>query len=262
MALLLLVNTAPIARPAELDNDTLTAWQRYIDKADTNAKAASASDRTFLRIEQIPGQIQRIKSGEVIVSEIKVPNTLKTPEGTIHNWVGAVFIPAVTLEDVLRTARQYDHYPRWYGPTVAQAHLLDRNGEEDRFTTLYVRTVFLVTVAMEIEYSARYSMIDATRGYSVFQSTHIDEIHNYGRPDQSKTPADAGSGYLWRVHSLSKYVQRDNGVYIEQESIVLSQEIPAGYRWLIEPTVNRLAKNLLESSLRQARQAVRSSSPH
>jgi hypothetical protein len=256
MPALLMVNLTAIASPAGLSTDTLSAWDRYVGLADTNAKTASETGHTFLRIAQSPEDLQRVQRGEVIVSEIKVPNERKPPQGAIHDWVGTIFIPGATLDQVLDVTRRYDQYPRWYGPTVVRANLLDRKDDEDRFTILYVRTVLFLTVAVEMEYIDRYSPQNAGRCYSISQSTHIDEIHDYGEPSQSRTPADDGSGYLWRTHNISKYEQRDNGVYIEQETIVLSQRIPVGYRWLVEPAVTRLARNLLEGSLRQTRSAV------
>lgn len=252
------VCTGKLATSASLNADTLAAWDRYVGLADTNAK--TAADHAFLRIDQSPEHMRRVLRGDVIVSEIKVPNELESPEGTIHDWVGTVFIPGVTLEQVLDVTRRYDQYPLWYGPTVVQANLLDRNADEDRFSMLYVRTVLFVTVAVEMEYVYRLSppngRSDARRCYSISQSTRIDEINDYGKPSQSRTLADDGSGYIWRTHNISKFEQRDNGVFIEQETIVLSRQIPAGYRWLVEPAVTRLARNLLEGSLRRTRGAV------
>jgi hypothetical protein len=257
---LVVLCTATAARSGELQPDTLAAWDQYIAAVDARLKTPAA-DGAFLWLDQIPGQVQRARRGEIIVSQIKPPNSQRVPHGLIHDWIGAVFIPDATLAEVLAAARNYGQFPNWYGPTIAYANLLATSGDEDRFTVRYVRTVLFVTVVMETEYEARYSPVDATRWYSVTRSLHIDEIQNYGKPDQRKTPADDGSGYLWRLYNVSRYQQRDAGVYIEQENIILSRSIPFSFRWLVEPAVRRLAKDLLETSLRQTREAVRPSSP-
>ncbi len=254
---LLIFNTAALANSAELKQNTVAAWNRYIELA-----GGDANDQAFLRIDRSPEDRDRVHGGEILVAQVQAPNAPKVPDGMITDWIGTVFVPGATLADVLNVVWNYDQYPKWYGPTVAQAHLLARNGDEDRFSMLYVRTVLFVTVAIEMDYVAHHSPMDATHLMSISKTTHIYEIHDYGKPNQSKTPADDGSGYIWRVYSISKYEQRDNGVYIEQENIVLSQRIPAAYRWLVEPTIKRLAKNLLEGSLRQTREAVRSQTSH
>ena len=48
-------------------------------------------------------------------------------------------------------------------------------------------------------------------------------------------PADKGAGLIWRVFSATRLKERDGGVFLEVEAIVLSRDIPATLRWLIEP---------------------------
>jgi len=37
-------------------------------------------------------------------------------------------------------------------------------------------------------------------------------------PIRNKLPTDEGHGYIWRLYSLTKFEERDGGVYIEVES--------------------------------------------
>jgi hypothetical protein len=69
---------------------------------------------------------------------------------------------------------------------------------------------------------------------------------------------DAGSGYIWRLYSLSRFEQRDGGVYIELEAIALSRNVPASLHWLVNPIVRRVSRNSLELSLQKTAEAVRS----
>jgi len=73
------------ANSAQLKADTLVAWDQYIGTVDARAKAVSASDRAFLRIDGDPGQVQRVQRGEVLVSQIKGQNALTIPHGLIHH---------------------------------------------------------------------------------------------------------------------------------------------------------------------------------
>jgi len=258
LAVLLVLCTATGASSSELPEDMLAAWGQYIGAIDAQLKTASVADRPFLQLDQSPAQLRKVQRGEVSVSQIKTPAAQRILHGLIHDWIGTVFIPDATVADVLTVARNYDQYPKWYGPTIAQANVLDRSVGQDRYTIRYVRTVLWVTVVMEAEYESHYFPLDETNGYSATRSVRINEIQDYGRPGQRKAPADDGSGYLWRTYTVSRYQQRDNGVFIEQENIALGRSIPAAFRWVVEPAVRHLAKDLLEKSLQQTRDAVRS----
>ena len=243
-----------------MEPDTIAAWDKYIGAVDARTRAVSP-DRPFLWADEEPSRLQRVRAGDVVALQIQPKNAQPVPHGLVHDWVGAAFIPNATLADVLAVARDYSSYPKWYGPTLTQANLLDRTGgpdrsSVDRFTARYERTALFVTVVLDTESEAEYVQVDATRWYSIARSTRIQEIHEYGKPDERTMPPDDGSGYLWRMYSVAKYEQRDNGVYVEHETIALSRRIPLSLRWLVEPFVRRLSRNLLVSLLEQTREAV------
>ena len=252
-----LISCTPVVSSAvEWKPETLAAWEQYIGTVDRRLKATSAANDPFLWIDEVPGRAERVQRGEVLVSQIRTDAT-KVPHGLIHDWVGGMFVANATIEQALAVARNYERYPEWYGPTVNQASLLGRSGDEDRFKVRYVRTALFVTVVLDAEYETRYYQLDSTRWYSISRSLRIQETHDYGRANERLIPADDGSGYLSRIYSLSRYEQRDNGVYIEQENIALSRGIPASLRWMIEPVVRRLSRDLLTKTLQQTRAAVR-----
>ncbi len=255
----LLVSCTPIVSNAvELKPETLTAWEQYIGTVDRRLDATSAGG-PFLWIDESPGRDSRVQRGEVLVSQIET-DTTKIPHGLIHDWIGGLFVPNATLADALAVPRNHERYAEWYGPTVDQASLLEHSNNEDRFEVRYVRTALFVTVVLDAQYETRYQQLDSTRWYSISRSLRIHEIHDYGRANKRRIPADDGSSYLSRIYSVSRYEQRDNGVYIEQENIALSRRIPPSVRWMIEPAVRRLSRDLLTKTLEQTRAAVRSRS--
>jgi hypothetical protein len=254
-AALLALCTA-VSSAAELKPETLVAWDRYVGIVDARMKTATAAESAFLWIDDDPSQVQRVQRGEVTVSRIMEESAQAVPRGMIHDWIGTVFVPEATLDDVFAVVRDYDQYPKWYGPTIAQGNLLGRDGDEDRFTIRYVRKVLFVTAVLETEYNAHYFQVNPKRAYSIARSARMQEINEYGTSDERKMPPDDGNGYLWRLYSVSRYEQRDNGVYIEQEIIGLSRRIPASIRWMVAPVVRRLSKDLLVRSLQQTREAL------
>ena len=56
--------------------------------------------------------------------------------------------------------------------------------------------------------------------------------------------------------SIQRLEERDGGVYIELETIVLSRGIPHGFRWLIKPLVDELPRKLMLDTLNDTRTAV------
>ncbi len=258
--LALLIVCATSAGAATLKAETIAGWEHYIGRVDASMKTASGNEGAFLQLDKEPSQLEEAKQGRVIVSQVKTANRTAVPHGLIHDWLGALFVADATLADVFAVTRGYDKYSQWYAPTIARATLVERDGDRDRFRVHYVRHVLFVTAVMDVDYETQYYQVSATRWYSLSHSTRIQENDQDNRPSERKAPADDGNGYLWRVFTLTRYEQRDKGVYVEQESIGLSRPIPTSVRWIVEPVVRRLAKDLLANSLEQTRAAVVSES--
>jgi hypothetical protein len=253
-ALFLFSCTPAVLFSAEMQPDTVKAWDDYIQAAESRLRPNQNSP--FLWTDQAPSRSERVRTGEVLAWAIHGKRPQAVPHGLIHDWIGAVFIPNVALRDVLAVAQNYDRYGKYYGPTVRDAKLLFRTGDTERFSIQHVRRVFSITVALDAEYDIRYGRLNDRRLYSAARSTCIQQIQNYGEPGQRRLPCDDESGLLWRASSFARLEERDQGVYFEQERIVLSREIPVSLRWLVEPVVNRLSRDLMITSLRRTRDAV------
>ena len=126
---------------------------------------------------------------------------------------------------------------------------------------VWQRHVLFVNAAIQGRYRAHDVMIDSHRGYTVVDTTRLQQIADYGQPGEHLLPADTGGGYIWRIHSISRYEERDGGVYLEIEAIALSRDIPGSVRWLVTPVVNHLSVNSLTTTLRQTRQAIDAQKP-
>jgi hypothetical protein len=172
--------------------------------------------------------------------------------------MGAVFIPNVTVNEVLAVIQGYDHYKDIYKPAVVDAKLLDRSREEDKYSMLWLQKVLFITSALDGEFKWSYFPLTPKRAYSVAQSTRLQEVREYGQPGEQKLPPDKGSGFLWRLYSISRYEERDGGVYVELEVLGLSRGIPASLHWLVSPMVARLSRDSIATSLRETRTAVNS----
>ena len=64
--------------------------------------------------------------------------------------------------------------------------------------------------------------------------------------------------YIWRLYTIARFEQTDDGVYVELEAMALSRDIPVAVRWLVTPIVRNISKSSLLTSLHQMEEAVRS----
>jgi hypothetical protein len=106
---------------AELGQPTLTAWQDYIRKANAKAITRPLAASRFLIIDELPEAGRRLQRGETFVAPFDKSGTVLVPSGLIHDWLGAAFIPNVSLKDVLSVVHNYGQYEKFYRPTVLES---------------------------------------------------------------------------------------------------------------------------------------------
>jgi hypothetical protein len=242
----------------ELQVETLKAWEEYIRDADLRMQAGLDAQKSFLWTDESPDRIRRVRSGETAVAPVVGHGTRNVPNGLIHDWIGGVFIPRATIESLLAVTHDYNRYKDFYKPVVADSKLLDCTATDQKFSMVWQRKVLFVNAAIEGEYHAHDVRVDARRGYNVTDASQVREIENYGRAGERLLPPGMGNGFIWRLHSIARYQERDGGVYLELEAIALTRDIPASLRWLVTPVVNHLSMNSLTTTLRQTRDAVNS----
>jgi hypothetical protein len=245
------------SRAGELAPETLKGWEDYI-QAENSRVAGRPSSSPFLWIDESSDRQRRVHAGEILTSPVGKNGPKSVPHGLIHHWVGAVFVPDAHLEDVLAVARDYGRYKEYYAPNVLDSQPLRESGNGDRFSMVMLNKALFSKTALDAEFQESYVRLSPKKSYGVVASTRVQQVNNYGQPDQRKLSPDEGSGYIWRLYSLSRFEERDGGVYIELEAIALSRDIPASLHWLVNPIVRRVSKGSLELSLAKTEQAVRS----
>ena len=247
-----------VARPShstELQPATIAAWQDYVRSADIRMQARLDTDKRFLWIDETTDRARRVRRGEIVVMPMAGQGTRDAPDGLIHDWIGGVFIPDTTIEKLLAVVHDYDRYKQIYRPAVTDSHSVACAADRE-FSMIWQRHVLFVNAAIQGRYQAHEFAVDPHRRYSIIDATSIQEIEHYGHSGQYLLPPDNGSGFMWRMHSISRYEQRDGGVYLEVEAIALSRDVPPSLRWMVNPVVHRLSMNSLTTTLRQTRRAV------
>ena len=73
--------------------------------------------------------------------------------------------------------------------------------------------------------------------------------------EKEKTPGE-DNGFLWRMETWWRLEERDGGVYVQNEVVSLSRDIPTGLGWMIEPFVTSIPKESLAFTMEATRKAV------
>ncbi len=241
----------------ELQPDTLKAWDDYIRSADTRMQTRVDGQRPFLWTDEAPDRGARLQRGEILVAPVVERGTRTVAGGLIHDWLGAAFIPHATIEGLLAVVHDYGRYKEFYRPVVADSKRARVHGRWIRsFSMVWQHRVLLINAAMEGQYQARDFALDERRGYNIANTTQVREIESYGKNGEYLLPPGQGNGFIWRLHSIARYEERDGGVYLELEAVALTRSIPPSLRWLVSPVVSRLSIDSLATSLRQTRDAV------
>jgi len=243
-------------KAASLESTTIAAWDEYARSASLSNEQRAPLEDGFLWMDQAPGRCDRVRAGEIVVAPTGRNASTRVPDGLIHDWFGAAFIPGANLDDVFGALRDYSRYKDWFQPAVVDSRLITSSEEKDRFSMVLMNKSFLSDVAVDMEYESRFVRLDDRRGYGISRSTRVQEIEKYGSTGERRLPEGEGSGMVWKLMSFTRYMERDGGVYLELEAIGLSCDIPASLRWVIEPVVRHTLRAALTTSLRQTACAV------
>jgi hypothetical protein len=245
---------------ASLKAETVNAWDEYVSTASLRLQHHLDDSNAFLWTDETPDRAARVLRQEIVVAASGPYIPIRVPSGLVHDWIGAAFIPNAAIRDVLLIVRDYARYSEFYSPNVVDSKTVAISEVIDRFSMVLRNKTPFSRIAFENEYQANYVHMDDQRVYSVSRSTRIREIAEYGTSGQHILPQDEVSGLLWRIYSVTRLDERDGGVYIEMEVIVLSRDIPAAVRWFVGPLVRRASREYLMTVLRQTREAVQSAS--
>jgi ABC-type transporter Mla MlaB component len=241
---------------ATLKSETIAAWDDYLQEANAKLEDRVRSG-VFLWTFDNAERAARVRGGDIFVAPVPGQNPKKVPNGLIHHWIGAMFVQNLKLDDVLEVTSDYDHYKEFYRPSVIESKSISRQGSADRFRILLMNKSFFVKTALETEYQAINVRLDERRFYSISRTTRVQEMDDFGQPDEHRIAEGEGNGYIWKLFSIARFQQADGGVYIELEAIALSRDIPPGVRLLVDPVVRRVSRSSLLISLEQTAEAAR-----
>jgi hypothetical protein len=236
---------------------TLQAFGSYIEDAESAMEQALAADNQFLWSDASPRIAQSVLEGQIAAQSSSGNGPVKAPDGLIHDWIGAAFVPGATVQQTLDLVQDYDHHQDIYKPEVIASKLIHHEGNDFQ---IYLRLLKkkIITVVLDTDHEVHYRSLDRARWLCRSYTTRVAEVEDAGTSKEKVLPPDAGYGFLWRLYSYWRFYERDGGVYLECRAISLTRTVPFGMGWIIEPIIQNLPKESLIHTLECTRQALNS----
>jgi len=256
-ALMLSSFALPLGFAADLLPETKRAFDRYVQLTEARLDH-SLNGPHFLYSGLSPADKAKLRKGDVTMmpqQTLDNGNEIVVPGGLVQDWVGILFIPNATVDQVRAVLENYPAYKNLYKPEVIDSKLLSHNGNEfDIFLRQYKRQ--FLTVVLNANYHVTFGELDPSHLYVNSRSTRIAEVDN---PDRSMTveqPVGHDDGFLWSLNSYWRIEQADGGVYAQLEAVSLSRDLPFGLFWL-KGFLQKFPKDSMEATLRGTKRAVR-----
>ncbi len=258
---------AAAGRP-ELKEATLRSFRAYVAETELRNQH-SLQVGPFLWIDELPEEarkeaLAKLKLGGVVVRQLNGKNSSTAPQisgGMIHNWQGMVFIPGAKLDEVLTFLQDYNHHASYYSPDVERSEIEAHDGGHFRVFMRFRRHKVL-TVVLNTEQDIHYFRDSSTWAHSRSSAIRIREVADPGTSEEREKSPDSDNGFLWQMETWWRMEERDAGVYVQNEAVTLTRDIPVGLGWLIEPFVTSIPKETLEFTLGATRRAVLTRQKH
>lgn len=244
---------------ADLQPSTVTAFDRYVAATEVRATAVTPA----LWIDSLPAARQRevlaeLRTGRIAIERLTTKDgdrQIGVPDGLIHHWIGTIFIPGKSTSDAVRLLQDYNRHAEFFAPAVQRSQILSRDGEHfTMFLRFYQKKG--ITVIVNSDHDARFSRIAPGYVASRIVSTRVQEVDDPGGPNEREKPVGHDGGYLWRLNSYWRFVEREGGVYVQCESVTLTRGIPFGLGWLIGPFVTSIPRESLTFTLETTRRVL------
>ena len=246
---------AQTAKPVQLNQRTLEAFDSYIRQAERDMDQTLRGSEAFLWSQQLPERAQAVGRGQVVAQFWNGREPDKVPGGLVHDWIAAAFIPHSTIREIFALIQDYDNHKNIYKPEVTDSKLIRR---KDNDFQIYLRLLKkkIITVVLDTDHEVHYRPVDRRRWVCRSYTTRIAEVESAGTSSERILQPDTGYGFLWRLYSYWRFEERDAGVVVECRAISLTRDVPFGLGWAIEPIIQKLPKESLINTLQATRQAL------
>lgn len=261
LLLVLLALAVTLAAATELKQETATAFDQYVRATEARMEE-DVRQNQFLAVDRLPESRRRevydqLQRGEIYVEALRTreDGTIHVPSGLVHHWVAIAFIPKARLSEALAVLKDYDNQQNIYKPDVRRSKLLEHQGDESKIFLQFFNKS-LDTVVLDAEFDVRDTQFGSNQYQIASRSTRIAEVANPNKPDAHERPVGKDHGYMWRLDTYWRIEEKDNGVYVQNESVALTRTVPVLLAWLVNPLIKSIPRGILMRLLNATRKAV------
>ena len=218
VSLALAVAPASSGTAADLRPQTVAAFDRYAAESERQREPSLTNASQFLWIEAQRAadrtvSLEQLRAGAFVIERLTTTadrKTIEVPDGIIHHWLGAVFVPDASLDQAIALLQDYDHHAEIYAPAVNRSKVLARDDDSFRVLLRFFMKKVL-TVVVDGEHQARFTRLGPDRAHSRVVSTRLNEVEDPGTAQERLKPEGRDGGYLWRINSYWRFLERDGG---------------------------------------------------
>ena len=233
-----------------------SAWAQYQSHVEEKFPSTVARTGTFFAHDALGNTDWRQEVTRGAIDMIKI-DPAAIPDAKIHHWVGAVFVPGITLDRLLSALKDNAGNESRFYDDVVQSRLLSRDG--DRLNVfMKLRRTSIITETYNTEPHVEYMRLSPARASARSVATRIVELADAGTSKEREKPADDDSGFLWHLNAYWRYEEVAGGVIVECESVSLSRAVPTLVRPVANPIVDRIARDSLQRTLESLVKALTS----
>jgi putative flippase GtrA len=233
------------------------AWTAYEKQVDAQYEASQSTFFALDRQSRASGWRADVLHGQPVLFKVETPGVA---DGKIHHWIGAVFIPGMSVPTAVDRIQQGAGHESEHYEDVLASHLIERSGDKLR-VFMKLRRTNLITVTYNTEHAVEYKRISGTRATARSVATKIAELANAGTPEERERSSDDDNGFLWRLNAYWRYEAVPGGMIIECESVSLSRAVPLLVRPVANPIVDRVARESLNRTLTGLRTLLAAKAP-
>ena len=237
------------ASAADLTDAAIRAYDEYF----AAARQAFVSRATSPASRHDPDSN---RNGDGVVAPGAGDGILAKPESLIHHWRGEIFLPDVTLDQVIAVSRDYPGYPRIFKP-VRAATVLPSPDQALRVRFRMRGAGGGLSATFDVRSRIQWVRVGEQRVYVVSTSEEIHEVTSAGKPTERLLPEGRDSGYLWRAASMTRFAADGGGVWMAMETVGLSRPFPPLLGWMLEPIARRVGRRSVAESMTEFARAVR-----
>ncbi len=238
----------------KLSPQTVAEFDGYAHKVEGELNERWQGRKKFLYIEDDEKNKESVLNGDLFVQQMNAKGPVEITNGLIHDWLGAIYIPDVTVQQVVNVLEDFDRHKHIY-PSISDSHTVSRSGNDVKgYWRLQQKG--LVPVILDVEEDAHYTELAPGKWKAQNYAHNITEVDTGLFTRGRKFPLGEGHGYLWRLYAYWSLEAYRGGVLAECRTLSLSRDVPQALAWAVTPYVQKMPQSSLTSILRETRKAL------